>query len=1357
MMTTCLRWLTAFGILAAALCFSAPARAWQMKQAPLMTRWAALVDTNNPLPEYPRPQMVRSNWMSLNGLWQFQPGTGTDPVPTNKTLSSAILVPYPMESALSGVMQYNPWSWYRRTFNLPADWSGRRIILHLDAVTWQARVFINGHSLGTHQGGYDPFSYDITPYLNGAGAQEIIVEVYSPEDNGSQPRGKQTLYPGGIMYTSSSGIWQPVWLEPVDASGVQSLLIVPDVDNARLRLTVNAYSSTGVTVHATALDGSTPVASASGAPGAELDLSLPNPKLWSPDNPFLYNLNIVLTHNGVTNDTVSSYFGMRKISINVVNGQPKIFLNNHEQFGIGPLDQGFWPDGIYTAPTDDALKYDLQEEKALGFNMVRKHIKVERQRWYYWADTLGLMVWQDMPSCNSYTGNPSPPAVNAADFEAELSAMVQTHINSPCIIMWDIFNEGQGQEGSGNGVGQATTASLVQLVKGLDPSRLVNQASGGNYFGVGDIFDNHSYPAPGDPTSSAQAPVDGEYGGIGFQVAGHLWNPSLAGGDYIGATSTADIAPIYDSFVNDIVNYKADGLNAAVYTQITDVENECNGLMTYDRYLKPDPTRITASNEKAISGAVSETTLLADSASQHHVWKYTTNTSVASTNWFATNDNDAAWNSGPAPFGANDPGVVTPWTTSDIWIRQTFPLGTITALESNDLAFTVFHDEDCEIYLNGVLAASATGYTTSYVPLPLNSAGKAALIQNGQNLLAIHCHQTTGGQEIDAGLVSYSLTANTLAVPADSIGYWPLDETSGDVAADVSGSGLNGIVHGAGWNPTGKVHGCLGFNGVNNYVQVPRAVSNDFSLAAWVKTTSTGGSSSWSQGQGLVTSVAVGTGSFGLTLVGGNVAFGLGLPGTTLVSTNPINDGSWHYCVATRTQATGAMALYVDGILQATATGSTNTMASSPTILFGAMQTNAGFFSGDLDEIQIFNRALGNLEIAAAYGDLAVPPPAPTNLAAIVSNGGVSLSWWTAPLAQSYHVGRSTTPGGPYTLIAIVTSPSYVDTQVAEGQTYYYAVSSVDDAGAGPYSAGVSARPSLLAAWFRADSLSNLANGAPIATWPDLSGLGNDATQANAAQRPTFSSTAFHGLPGVHFNSASSTYLSFSRAVQDDFTIACVFQSAQGLNTGAYYYQGAGLVNAEVANVVPDFGSCLFSDGTISAGTGDPDVSINSGPGYNDGKPHEFILERSESSGSVSLYVDGALAGSVTGGTEPLTAPSVIVMGAQQTLLYFLTGDLAEVRVYDVALSDAARQALDTELRVKYLALQPPTLRATVQNRAVTLSWPAGAGFTLYTSTNLSPPIAWSPVTNAPTLNNGTNALGLAATNSAQFFELLFP
>ena len=965
-------------------CAAVKVEAWQMQQAALMTPWAAMVDTNAPLPEYPRPQMVRANWLNLNGLWQFQPGATNDPVPIGQTLSSEILVPYPMESAISGVMQYHEFSWYRRLFAVPATWSGKRIILHLDAVNWQARVYVNGQTVGTHKGGYDPFSYDITPYLNG-GTNELIVNVYSPEDHAGEPRGKQTLHPGGIMYTSASGIWQPAWLEPVDASGVNDLKIVPDVDNSQLRLTVNTYTTNGVTVVATVSSNGVPVNTVTGIPQAELDIPVPHVNLWSPDNPFLYDLRVSTVRNGVTNDTVNSYFGMRKISIQLVSGVPEIYLNNQPCFAMAPLDQGFWPDGIYTAATDAALKYDLQMEKALGFNAVRKHIKVERQRWYYWADKVGLMVWQDMPSGNSYTGDPQ--TIDPNDFAVELAAMVTNHWNSPCIVDWTTFNEGQGQVG----YGQTNTPYLVSLVKSLDPSRLVNQASGGSYFGVGDILDNHSYPDPGNPVSSTQAVVDGEYGGIAWHVNGHLWNPAEAGTGYLMAASLDNFTQLYDGYIDEAINYKNlvnGGLNAAVYTQITDVENECNGLMTYDRLVKPDMDKIYLSNLKAITGHLSVTPVVPTSQVVPQAWQYTTNTPPA--NWYDANFDASNWKTGVAGFGGGNPPNVTPntaWTTPGyIYLRRPFNPGPLSPQQIRHLGFTIYHDEDVVVYLNGVFAAAVSGYTTAYVSLPMSAQARAAIIPNGPNVMAVSCRQTTGGQFIDVGLSDEELVANTYLIPTDEIGYWPMNVASGTVAVDVSGNGDNGIINGATWSANGKVNGCLSFNGVNNDVQITNPVSGDFSIAFWLKTTQTAGTGQWYNGTGLVDGDYPGRANdFGTALVGGKFAFGTGNPDTTILSGTSINDGNWHECVATRVQSTGLMSVYVDGNLQATGTGSTNLLNASAPLVFGRIASGGGFFNGSLDEVEIFNRALGSHEVYALCHNGAFPQTAPTILLPPVS------------------------------------------------------------------------------------------------------------------------------------------------------------------------------------------------------------------------------------------------------------------------------------------------------------------------------------------------------------------------------------
>jgi hypothetical protein len=778
--------------LVAAVCFSVPAGAWQMKQAPIMSDFAQQVDTNSPLPEYPRPQMVRSNWLSLNGIWQFQPGSTNDPVPTNQTLTNQILVPYPMESAISGVQQYSAWSWYRRMFTVPPAWGGQHILLHLDAVDWQSQLFINGQSVGSHKGGYDPFTYDITPYLTGIGPQELILQVFNPVDNGSQPRGKQTLYPGGIMYTSSSGIWQPVWLEPVPVTSLGALHLMPDIDNQLLKVTVAISGPTnGILVSVVARIGTNQVGSVSAAPGTVLSVPVPNPNLWSPTNPFLYDLTVTLSNGPAMLDSVNSYFGMRKISLGTNGNNVPMLLNNQFLFQFGPLDQGFWPDGIYTAPTDYALKTEIERTKALGFNMLRKHIKVERARWYYWADKLGVLVWQDMPSCNSYTGNPNPPAVDPLQFIAELTSMVTNHWNSPAVIMWDIFNEGQGQAGTANGVGQTNTAYLVQLVKSIDPSRMVNQASGNNWAGVGDIIDSHSYPAPGYPSSTTQVPVCGEYGGIALTIANHIWAPGFG---YVYAVDGNDLTSQFENYATLASSFEQNnGLNAAVYTQITDCETELNGLFTYDRKVrKPDLLRMETAAALILALSQYATTVVVPSSQTNaQTWQYTTATPA--TNWYATNFDASAWSTGPGGFGTvGTPGAVvrTTWNTSDIWLRRTFNPGALTVQQITNLIFYVHHDEDVQIYINGVLAGSASGYVTSYGFLNMTTQGQAAILPNATNTLAVHCHQTVGGQYVDVGI---DVRILLWSPPLPTLPSWTENGT-GLQAQYSNGTNLSGMV-----------------------------------------------------------------------------------------------------------------------------------------------------------------------------------------------------------------------------------------------------------------------------------------------------------------------------------------------------------------------------------------------------------------------------------------------------------------------------------------------------------------------------------------------------------------------------------
>jgi hypothetical protein len=573
---------------------AAPAEvaAWQPKTPPLSTPWTAQVGPTNALPDYPRPQLARPDWQNLNGVWEFTPAAAGEAPPVGRTLAQSILVPYPIESALSGIQAHSDRMWYRRTFTVPAAWSGRRVQLNFGAVDWVAEVWVNGTRVGSHTGGYGQFSFDITAWLR-AGNNELIVGVFAPADNGSQPVGKQRLRPGGIFYTAASGIWQTVWLEPTTAAHVTRLDITPDVPGGRVRVTVRAANAAGATATVTVRTGSAVISRAAGGVAAEISLPVPNARLWSPSDPFLYDLDVALTGG----DAVSGYFGMRSVGKAVVNGILRPVLNGQFVVSVGTLDQGYWPDGIYTAPTDAALRFDLQAHKDLGFNTVRKHIKVEPDRWFYWADRLGLLVWQDMPAMP--TGR-TPDAAARANFEAELRELVEAHRSVTSIVQWVPFNEGWGEY---------DPARIADLVKGWDPSRLVDNNSGSNCCGFdggnGDSVDDHIYVGPGSPQppSAARVAQLGEYGGLGLRVAGHEWSP----GNGFGTEMVPNGAVLTDRYVSLIAGVQRlvsrTGLSAAIYTEITDVENEVNGFYTYDRaVLKMDAARIRAANQALITG-----------------------------------------------------------------------------------------------------------------------------------------------------------------------------------------------------------------------------------------------------------------------------------------------------------------------------------------------------------------------------------------------------------------------------------------------------------------------------------------------------------------------------------------------------------------------------------------------------------------------------------------------------------------------------------------------------------------------------------------------------------------------------------
>lgn len=713
--------------------------------APIMTRWAKDLDPDAPLPAYPRPQLAREDWLNLNGRWQWRAAKANEDPPVGQDLGGTIIVPFPVESALSGVMEHHERLWYRRLFEVPADWRSRRVLLNFGAVDWETTVLVNGQKVGEHRGGYDPFTFDITTALKDSGSQEIIVGVFDPTDGGDQPRGKQNRKPHGIWYTPCTGIWQTVWLEPVLESRIESLTITPSLAGKTVRVRANtAGDPAGASVRVSVAADGRSVWQGIVKPNQDAMIEVPEPRAWSPESPFLYDLSAELVADGTTIDRITSYFGLRDISVDRDEaGVNRMFLNGKPCFQVGPLDQGYWPDGVYTAPTDAALRFDVEETKRLGFNMARKHVKVEPARWYYWADRLGLLVWQDMPSPlppnNTYTKE------GMQQFEVELRALVQNLYNHPSIVMWVVFNEGWGQ---------FDTPRLTDFTRQLDATRLVNNASGWTDAGVGHVIDIHNYPDPkAPPTESTRAAVLGEYGGLGLPVPGHMWKEENWG--YKAMASPEALTRKYEQMMKRVYELRdTAGLAAAVYTQTTDVEIEANGLLTYDRaILKVDAGRVAAANRGDFSRMPPPpvvTVVVPTSQDQPQGWRYTA--SAPANGWEQPGFDDSAWNQGPGGFGTRGtPGaaVGTVWDGREIWIRRAFEWPASGAKSPH---LRLHHDEDCEVHLNGVLAAKLNGYTTEYEDVPLPAAAAAAL-KPGRNVIAIRCRQTRGGQYIDAGIV----------------------------------------------------------------------------------------------------------------------------------------------------------------------------------------------------------------------------------------------------------------------------------------------------------------------------------------------------------------------------------------------------------------------------------------------------------------------------------------------------------------------------------------------------------------------------------------------------------------------------
>ncbi len=575
---------------------------WRPVGDKIKTRWADKITVDNVLPEYPRPIMERNEWFNLNGLWEYAiTQTGAD---KPSVYDGQILVPFVIESSLSGVQKSlgkEKELWYSRKFSLPSGWKGKNILLHFGAVDWKTDVWVNGVKIGEHTGGFTPFCFDITSALK-KGNNVLDVKVWDPTDDGTQPRGKQVKAPRTIWYTPVSGIWQTVWLEPVGERYITSLKILPDIDYNRLfvSLDMNKVSPNDI-VEVNVLSEGCNVASGRSLVLQPVELYLKNVQLWSPDSPFLYDMEVLLYHEGKVVDRVKSYAAMRKYSTRKdKNGIVRLQLNNKDIFHFGPLDQGWWPDGLYTAPTDEALLYDIQKTKDLGFNMIRKHIKVEPLRWYTHCDRLGMIVWQDMPNGDigpkwehyAYYQGPEPERSleSELNYRKEWKEIIDCLYNFPCIGVWVPFNEAWGQFKS---------CEIAEWTKQYDSSRLVNQASGGNHYNCGDMLDIHHYPQPELKMYDTQRPtVLGEYGGIGMVVPDHIWEPDRNWG-YVKFKDAEEVTAEYEKYTDLLFDLISKGFSAAVYTQTTDVEIEVNGLITYDReVVKVDEKRVHRANLK---------------------------------------------------------------------------------------------------------------------------------------------------------------------------------------------------------------------------------------------------------------------------------------------------------------------------------------------------------------------------------------------------------------------------------------------------------------------------------------------------------------------------------------------------------------------------------------------------------------------------------------------------------------------------------------------------------------------------------------------------------------------------------------
>jgi hypothetical protein len=715
---------------------AAQTSAWHPAPTPLSTRWAAQVTPDHAWPGYPRPTLRRDAWQNLNGLWDCAITAGNASMPDRA--EAQILVPFPVESSLSGVGKpLLPLQrlWYRRTFTLPTDaaWTGKNVLLHCDAVDWEAEVFVDGKRLGMHRGGYDRFSFDVTAALGKGPEHVLTIGVRDPSDAGPQPRGKQVLHSNGIWYTPSSGIWQTVWLEPV-ARTHTTRLRSESIDGEKVQLRIEVSSAEPgdrwkITTHQPG----------TGDTGSLFDAPIDAPVVlplaaWQPGSPTCQQLTIDLVRGDETIDTVHGYVANRRLSVGKdERGVTQLLVNGAPTFQFGPLDQGFWPDGLYTPPSFEAMCADLDTIQAMGCNMLRKHVKVECEQFYHECDKRGILVWQDMPSGESQN--------DPATFEHELLAMIDQHRQHPSIVMWVVFNEGWGQH---------DTRHYVDLVRAWDPTRWIGNASGWTDQKCGDVIDLHVYPGPAMlPVEPHRASVVGEYGGLGLPVPGHTWQTKDNWG-YVSFRDSSELTREYIDRIDQLRPLIAQGLSAAVYTQTTDVEVEVNGWLTYDRAIaKVDPTAAAAATRKLYQVRGSVVPEVPTSEQDAQPWRWTTSAPPAE--WTATKFDDSQWPLGNGGFGTHgtpQAHIGTEWNTQDLWLRRSILIET----KLRDPFFRVHHDEDCEVFVDGTQVLARRGYSTHYEYVGMGDAARQ-LLTPGKHTLAVHCRQTGGGQFIDVGIV----------------------------------------------------------------------------------------------------------------------------------------------------------------------------------------------------------------------------------------------------------------------------------------------------------------------------------------------------------------------------------------------------------------------------------------------------------------------------------------------------------------------------------------------------------------------------------------------------------------------------